>query len=102
MTCKVCFVRIGSTPIELIEHIEGESLHADFLEEHGDGINHIGFVVEDLAKETENLVSKGYPVVVSLKHKGAPGGVAYFDTRKDFGGLFLELLENPQSGNVED
>lgn len=97
MNCRVRFVKIGGIPVELIQPLEGESVHKDFLEEHGDGINHIAFVVDDLDEERKILEEQGYPVVVSARHKGAEGGLAYFDTRERFGDLFLELLENPQN-----
>jgi len=100
MTCRVRFVRIGSLPIELVQPLEGKSLHKDFLDEHGDGINHIAFAVDDLAKETDKLVQQGYSVVVSASHTDAPGGLAYFDTREKFGGLYLELIQSPQHGNT--
>ena len=37
---------IGSTHFEIIEPLDEESIYADFLREHGEGVHHIAFATE--------------------------------------------------------
>jgi len=47
------FARLGNIEIELIEPIEGECGYTEYLKEHGEGLHHIMFEVDDL----DNTVS---------------------------------------------
>lgn len=62
----------------------------EFLEKQGEGINHIGFFVDDLAAEIAKLVGKGCRVVSSGRTTGG-GAFAYFDT-DGVGGIIFELM----------
>jgi len=85
--------RIGQIRLELIQPVEGESLHKEFLENKGEGINHLCFSVDDIDKEAAKLVKKGFKVIASRKFVNG-GGNVYFDTGK-VGGVLLELLQQP-------
>ena len=50
---RVAFADLGPIELELIEVLEGSTIHADFLNARGEGIHHIGFRVKDL----ENTVT---------------------------------------------
>ncbi len=86
-------VQIGSIHLELVQPISGESVQKEFLERHGEGINHLGFLVDNLDKEVGMLVGKGLKVISSAKFVGG-GGFAYLDTDK-IGGIVFELLQWP-------
>ena len=90
---KVKKARMGPVELELIEPGEGESLWREFLETRGEGINHLGFLVEDIDKEMAKLEEKGVKVLYSSKFQNG-GGAAYFDTGK-IGGVLLELIQRP-------
>lgn len=47
-TARMAFTELGPIELELIQPISGTSIWNDFLQEHGDGIHHIRFNVEDL------------------------------------------------------
>lgn len=85
--------RMGQIKIELIQPVAGETLHKEFLEHRGEGINHLCFAVDDIDKETAKLVKKGLKVLSSRRFAGG-GGNAYFDTDK-VGGVLTELLQQP-------
>jgi len=87
---RIRFVQIGSSQLELIQSVEGESPQKESLNRRGDGINHIAFSVDDLDKETNKLVKKGIKVIFSGKRQ--TGGFAYFDTRK-VGNVIIELIQ---------
>ena len=81
-----------SINLELLQNIEGKSFQKDFLDQHGEGVVFLTFRVEDLEKESSELVKKGLPVIFSGKRKD--GSVAIFDNRK-VGGMFIELFTAP-------
>lgn len=77
--------------LELVQPISGESLQKEFLQRHGEGINHIAFYVDDLDKEVTELVKKGFKVIQSVRRPGSQS-TAYFDTDK-VGGVLIELTQ---------
>jgi methylmalonyl-CoA/ethylmalonyl-CoA epimerase len=54
-TARMAFTEIGSVELELIQPLEGESIWADFLREHGEGIHHIRFNVDDVTPVQQYL-----------------------------------------------
>ncbi len=90
---KVSIAKVGSVDLELIEPGGGETLWQEFLDTHGEGINHLGFFVDDIEKETAKMEEKGFtPIYASRFQNG--GGAAYFDTGK-VGGILFELIQWP-------
>ena len=88
---------MGSVKLELVQPVSGESVQKEFLDKHGEGINHLGFLVDDFEKEVARLVGKGYKVISSAKF-AAGGGLAYLDTDR-VGGVIFELLQWPPVGS---
>ena len=88
---KLRFAQIGSLVIEFYQPVEGKSMHSDFLEKHGEGIQRIAFAVNDIDKEVDELVGRG----VTLMFRGdMPNGsrIAYFDTGK-VGDILMALVQ---------
>lgn len=85
--------QMGRVDLELVQPAAGESIQKEFLERHGEGINHLGFFVDDLDQEVAKLVEKGFKVIMSAKFIGG-GGFAYLDTEK-VGGVQFELIQWP-------
>lgn len=85
--------RMGPIQFELLQPVSGESVQKEFLEKRGEGINHLGFLVDDLEKEVERLAAKGFTVISSVRYAGG-GGVAYLDTDR-IGGVLFELIQWP-------
>ena len=83
---------VGGIVIELLQPTEEESLIKEFFESKGEGLHHIAFLVDDIDKETDKLVKKGFDVLFSQKF--GKGGCAFFDTNK-VGGMFVELFCPP-------
>ncbi|MFC1938198.1 VOC family protein [Chloroflexota bacterium] len=59
----------------------------------GEGINHLGFFVEDIERETAKLVENGFKVIATTKFLHG-GGLAYFET-DSVGGVLFELIQRP-------
>jgi len=90
---KARIAKMGQIGFELIQPVAGESLWKEFLETKGEGINHLGYLVDDIDKETAELEEKGYKVLWSARFTNG-GGAAYFDTRQ-VGGVIVELMQWP-------
>ena len=85
--------QMGSVQFELIQPVFGESVQREFLESRGEGINHLGFFVDNVDREVARLEEKGFKVISSVKYAGG-GEVAYLDTDK-IGGVIFELIQWP-------
>ncbi len=59
---RMAFAELGSVELELIQPLEGDSIWADFLRDHGEGIHHIRFNVRDLEPVIEHLAGHGIDV----------------------------------------
>jgi catechol 2,3-dioxygenase-like lactoylglutathione lyase family enzyme len=85
--------KIGQTRLELIQPISGESIHTNSLRNRGEGINHIGFVVDAIDQEVARLISKGFRLVYTGKFNPS-GGMAYFES--EIGdSYYLEVVQWP-------
>jgi len=75
--------KLGDTDIELVEPIEGDNIYRDFLEEHGEGFQHVGSYkvssLEAFNEATRMLEEAGFPCIMSAHGRTA---FAYFDTTK--------------------
>lgn len=82
---RVAIAQVGAIELELLQHVEGKTIYKDWVNEQGEGIQHLKFVVEDrdvqrLDRAMEEL---GFPVIQS----GRAGPQlqyhhAYYDARK--------------------
>jgi len=61
---NVCFMKLDTIRIELIEPIGNESPVKKFLEKGG-GFNHICFEVEDLSKTIDEIIFEGGRLIIS-------------------------------------
>ncbi len=85
---------LGGLWIEVFQPITGDTLQQKFLDTHGEGINHIGFEVDDIEKERAYMSSKNIPVAYHILKSSTYYNVA------DYGNLFVELHlghETPES-----
>ncbi|MEM1671861.1 MAG: VOC family protein [Archaeoglobaceae archaeon] len=87
---KIALTNLGEVQLELIQVLEGETIHAEFLKRKGEGLHHIGFFVKNLDEKLRIAKENGMEVV----EQGEIAGVryAYLDTEKDIG-LTLEFIE---------
>ncbi len=90
---KRAFFHLGPIEIELIELINGKTIHEDFLKKHGEGLNHIGFEVKNLKQSRENAEKAGFQIIQGFMRPDG-SGFAYMDTDKT-GGVIFELIQSP-------
>jgi len=88
---KIVLFELSEMEIELIQVLEGESIHSRFVEERGEGLHHLGFFVKDIEKELAKLEKVGIKVLERGEVLGAVK-FAYLDTEKTLG-VVLELIQ---------
>ncbi len=90
---RISTAQMGPVELELVQPISGKSVQGEFLEKHGEGVNHLGFLVDQLDLEVARLLEKGFRVI--SRGKLADGqAFAYLDTDK-IGGVVFELVQPP-------
>ena len=88
---KLAFFHLGQVDLELIEPIDGPSTWKDQLDQHGESLHHIAFVVNGMKEKIAYLDAKGLPLIQRGEYTG--GRYAYVDGTATLGAV-LELLEN--------
>ncbi len=84
------FAQSGSVELELIQVLEGETIHTEFLREKGEGLHHLRFKVDDLDAKLAGLAKEGIDVIFRKNLNGVD--FAYLNTDR-FGGIMIELIE---------
>jgi methylmalonyl-CoA/ethylmalonyl-CoA epimerase len=82
--------QIGNMELELIQPINGESPHQEFLDKKGEGIQHLGFMVDNLEEDVKRLTAEGSDILLTSQFAGG-GGVAYLDLNA--ADLIVELVQ---------
>ncbi|MCX5733004.1 MAG: VOC family protein [candidate division NC10 bacterium] len=83
---RIALAGVGGFSLELIQPLSGENIYSDFLEKHGEGgIQHLGFVVQDMDRVVEEAQRSGYQVIQSGRGHGVHGDgkFAYLSTEDD-------------------
>jgi len=90
---RVAFFPIGETNVELVYTTAKTGLAAEFLRDHGEGIHHIAFEVEDLEKTFQSLRSRGIQFVWDKIITGSRGSKVAFFKAEEFNGVYIELVQ---------
>jgi hypothetical protein len=78
-------VQVGPIELELFETIEGASVYQDWIDEFGEGLHHMKFLVEDLNVDRveRELAAQGFPSIQGGHFgEGYKNKFSYFDMRK--------------------
>jgi len=91
---KIGMAQVGAVQFELIQIMEGESIHSEFLRERGEGLHHIGFYVRDLDARLEACKDAGIEILQKGTIKQGPITInyAYLDT-VSIGGVVFEYIQ---------
>ncbi len=90
---KRAFFHLGPLQIELIELVDGKTIHESFLREKGEGLHHVGFRVENLDRAMELARDQGFQVMQHFRREDG-SGFAYLDSDRT-GGVIFELIVYP-------
>jgi methylmalonyl-CoA/ethylmalonyl-CoA epimerase len=94
---RLALGNLGPLRIELIEILEGNTVYADFVKEHGYGVHHWGVLVEDIDKAIAEAEAAGLTMTMDGAGFGRDGDghYAYLNT-EDKLGITIELIERPE------
>jgi len=94
---RVALSYLGPMRIELIEMVEGDTVYAEFVKEHGYGVHHFGVLVEDMEAAIAQAEAAGLSMIMDGAGFGRDGDghYAYLDT-EDKLGFTIELIERPE------
>lgn len=94
---RVALANVGPMRIELIEPLEGDTVYAEFVRDHGYGVHHLGVLVPDMKAALGAAAQAG----LAMTQDGAgfgpddDGHYAYLDT-EGLMGTTVELIERPR------
>jgi hypothetical protein len=100
---RIALSYLGPLRIELIEPLEGDTIYADYVRQHGYGVHHFGLLVEDMAAALAEAEAAGLAMIQDGAGFGLDGDghYAYLDT-EDKIGVTLELIERPRGRVVPE
>ena len=80
--------QVGNVQIQLCQPGEGKSPYKDFLEKKGEGVYHLGFVVDRVDNSEAELKKLGLKVLSSGRREDG-SGFSYMDTVQKAGVTLL-------------
>ena len=84
---KAALLTIGNSEIELLEPINSNGGVAKFLERRGEGLHHICFQTDDVAKELAATKAKGVELIDQTPRKGLAGMICFLHPKANHGVL---------------
>ena len=96
---KAAIAYSGKVFIELVEVMEGESPHTEFMREHGEGLQHVAFSVRDIKKVVADLEPEGLKPILEYQFETEQGGKrfrvqeVYLNSAEYVGGSTIQLIE---------
>lgn len=93
---RIGFASLGPVEFELIQVVEGRTLHSEFLEEGREGLHHLGFFVTAEEKERilQDAAKAGIGIIQGGKSIYHSGSYAYIDSART-GGIPFEFINRP-------
>jgi methylmalonyl-CoA/ethylmalonyl-CoA epimerase len=90
---RVAFFRINDVRLELLEPTDRASPVAKFLENHGEGLHHLAFTVENIQNRIDELKSEGLQMLDDVPRPGAHHMQIAFVHPKSTHGVLTELCQ---------
>ncbi len=90
---KLTFFNLGQVVIELLQPVSDGTSWKEFLDKKGEGVQHLGFQVEDLEMTSDALARAGYPVLHQGRYDADNGTYVYHETLDELG-VVIELLHS--------
>ncbi|MBI1886672.1 MAG: methylmalonyl-CoA epimerase [Chloroflexi bacterium] len=89
---KAALLTIGRSEIELLEPLGPETPVGRFLERRGEGLHHLCFQTDDVARELDGLKAKGVELVDEQPRRGLAGLICFLHPRAQRG-VLTELAQ---------
>jgi methylmalonyl-CoA epimerase len=88
---RTAFFTVGDTHIELLEPTDPDSPVARFLDKHGEGIHHIGYLSDNIEQELDRARENGCRLINDEPVAGAGGKRIAFLHPKSTHGVLTEI-----------
>jgi methylmalonyl-CoA/ethylmalonyl-CoA epimerase len=88
--------RVGASYVQLLRALGPDTPVATFLAKRGEGIHHIGYRVDDVAETLARFREEGVRLIDEAPRPGSRGTMVAFVHPKSFGGVLVELVEEPR------
>ncbi len=95
-TLRVLFVHLGPVTFELLQPLADTHTVAKFLRERGPGLHHVSLEVRDIAAQLATVQATGARAIDAAPRPGAHGSTVAFLHPKSFGGVLLEMCQEPE------
>ena len=86
----------GEVQFELVQPLDGPSIFADHLLEHGEGLHHVGKYVSDHRGAVAEAERTGFVPLQSARGFGAEGDGAFAYFQRPGVAMIVELIEAPR------
>ena len=83
----------GASYVQLLEPLADDTPVGKFLAARGEGVHHIGYGVDDVARALDDLREKGVRLVDERPRHGSLGASIAFLHPKSVGGVLTELVQ---------
>jgi methylmalonyl-CoA/ethylmalonyl-CoA epimerase len=83
----------GASYVQLLEPLADDTPVGKFLAARGEGVHHIGYGVDDVARALDDLRAKGVRLVDERPRHGSLGASIAFLHPKSVGGVLTELVQ---------
>jgi methylmalonyl-CoA/ethylmalonyl-CoA epimerase len=93
---RLALAQVGDVQWELVQPLDGESVYARFLAEHGPGVHHVGVAVPDYEAALSELSGRGHEVLLGGTYNGVT--FAYLSTDRDLG-VVTEIFDGAPGRN---
>jgi len=85
------YANLANYQLQLCQPGEGDTPQWHFLQEHGEGVFHLGFTVPDLDAAESQAREKGLGIISRGRLPGTNSGFTYFDSAAKGAGTTLEV-----------
>lgn len=90
---QVAFIPVDPTNIELVKTSSTSDSVATFLKEHGEGVHHIAFEVDNIEAMVKTLTLNGADFAWDSIREGSRGTRVALIKPDKFNGLYIELVQ---------
>ena len=92
---KIAAADLGSAKLELLQIVEGDPPHRNFLDIHGEGLQHIGFYVENYDEWKSYVKGEGIELLCEAEIEDQTRGKrrAFYMNSSEPGGVLFEIIE---------
>jgi methylmalonyl-CoA/ethylmalonyl-CoA epimerase len=92
----------GTTRIQLLAPLSGQSTIAKFLDRNGPGLQQLAYTVADIESVSATLRERGLRLLYDAPRAGTAGSRVNFIHPKDAGGVLVELVQPADSHPAGD